>query len=193
MGCLVAARRCSCQIVRVPSPSPRFALERTLGRLARWLRLLGFDATLRPDLEPEPLLAQAAREQRVVLLRSRLRDRVRPPRGLQVVGLENDDVRLQIAQLDALLGLLARGQHRPRCTRCNSPLRRLASSASNSVGETVPRGLVLGCSHCHRTFREGPQIERFRVEIRKLREATAARRTRKHIPAAPEIGSVEPG
>ena len=58
--------------------APRFAVDRMLGRLARWLRLLGFDASYRADLPGNRLLTLAAREDRIVLTRD---TRLRCPRA----------------------------------------------------------------------------------------------------------------
>lgn len=54
-----------------PLRTPRFALDVHLGRLARYLRLAGFDASYRNDLGDAELAACAARERRTVLTRDR--------------------------------------------------------------------------------------------------------------------------
>ena len=47
----------------------RFAVDRPLERLARWLRLLGRDASVRREMTGRDLLVLAAREDRLVLTR----------------------------------------------------------------------------------------------------------------------------
>ena len=47
--------------------APRFAADEMLARLARWLRVLGWDTTLQPEL-PDPELVFLANEQRRILL-----------------------------------------------------------------------------------------------------------------------------
>jgi uncharacterized protein len=51
---------------------PRFVLDNHLGRLAGMLRLLGFDATYRNDLQDEELACISYKEGRILLLRDRL-------------------------------------------------------------------------------------------------------------------------
>ena len=102
----------------------RFAVDRPLGRLARWLRLLGRDAILRREMESRDLLVLAAREGRVVLTRD---ERLgRDPGRAQVRVLRGDRFREQIRELVAA-GLLDPAlAPSPRCTACNGEPRALA-------------------------------------------------------------------
>ncbi len=50
---------------------PRFVVDVNLGKLARWLRLLGFDTAWRNDYEDRQLVERAAAERRVILTRDR--------------------------------------------------------------------------------------------------------------------------
>src|SRR5262249_19005551 len=97
---------------------PRFAVDRMLGRLARWLRLLGFDAVYRPELPGRRLLALAAREDRVVLARDG-----RPPRArssARVVEVEADRFREQLRELDRQFHLAPTPARPARCAECNA-------------------------------------------------------------------------
>ncbi len=51
--------------------APAFILDANLGRLARYLRLLGFDCLYRNDYEDRTVAETARREQRTVLTRDR--------------------------------------------------------------------------------------------------------------------------
>src|SRR5215207_8725140 len=72
-----------------PSPvhSPHFLADAMLGRLARWLRVMGFDTAYDPALTDPALVALARRDGRVLLTRDRrlLRD-LRPDLALEVTG-----------------------------------------------------------------------------------------------------------
>src|SRR6266498_3595691 len=63
------------EVLPVPRPQriddPRFVLDVHLGTLARRMRLLGLDVAYRNDAEDAELVAQAAREGRVVLTQDR--------------------------------------------------------------------------------------------------------------------------
>ncbi len=116
------------------SPEPRFVADAMLGRLARWLRLLGWDVLYDPHRDDRELARIAAREDRVLLTRDRgLLARRIVRRGLLV---RHDDVGAQLAQVLAELGL------RPdparawtRCSVCNTPTEDVPKE---SVRDRVP-------------------------------------------------------
>jgi uncharacterized protein with PIN domain len=96
---------------------PRFAVDRMLGRLARWLRLLGFDAAYRAELPGSRLLTLAAREDRIVLTRD---GRLRGPRGrTRVIQIHSDRFRDQLRELDHVLPLGGAAERPQRCLACN--------------------------------------------------------------------------
>jgi uncharacterized protein len=51
------------------SDNPRFIVDATLARLAKWLRLLGYDTTIYPEQAGRPMLRVAVDEKRIVLTR----------------------------------------------------------------------------------------------------------------------------
>jgi hypothetical protein len=53
-------------------PATRFVLDAHLGKLARYLRMLGFDCRYRTDFDDEELIEIAAREERILLTRDKL-------------------------------------------------------------------------------------------------------------------------
>jgi uncharacterized protein with PIN domain len=99
---------------------PRFAADAMLARLARWLRTLGFDTTLDPELADPDLVRHADEEHRVLLTRDRLllRD-LRPRRAIEV----HDDAPLaQLRQVVTTQALPPPAELFTRCTVCNTPL-----------------------------------------------------------------------
>jgi uncharacterized protein with PIN domain len=104
------------------APAPLFLLDKTLGRLARWLRVLGYDAVWDAVSSPWDLLRRADAEGRVILTRDTLlvqRREVR--RGVVRALLVHDDHLVdQLRQLRVELGLRRRGD--PRCMVCNGVL-----------------------------------------------------------------------
>ena len=99
---------------------PRFAVDRSLGRLARWLRLLGFDAVRRTDMTGARLLTLAAREGRVLLTRDR--GLARRPGAVRVLCLESDRFREQLSEIDRAIPLGGAEARQPRCADCNESL-----------------------------------------------------------------------
>lgn len=113
--------------------APRFAVDRMLGRLARWLRLLGFDAAHRAELPGSRLLTLAAREDRIVLTRD---SRLRCPRGrARVILIQSARFREQLRELDRVLPLGGVASRAARCLDCNAAVE---SVAAERVPAQVP-------------------------------------------------------
>jgi uncharacterized protein with PIN domain len=103
-----------------PLRNPAFVLDSNLGRLARYLRLLGFDCLYRNDFDDATVADLASREQRIVLTRDRaLLQRKLITRGFFV---RADRPREQVREVLARLDLYRQVQPYTRCTRCNGLL-----------------------------------------------------------------------
>lgn len=100
---------------------PTFLLDGMLGRLARWLRILGYDAAFEPELGDAQLVRRARAEGRILLTRDRGLAR---RRGVRVLLLEEERLEGQLRQLQRDLGL-AWEERVPRCLLCNEPLQPL--------------------------------------------------------------------
>src|SRR3990172_7624508 len=82
-----------------PEVGRRFAVDHMLGRLARWLRILGHDVAYGPHLRGRTLAACARRERRLLVTRdTRLR---RDPQLPPHVFVTSDDFREQLRQVAA--------------------------------------------------------------------------------------------
>ena len=104
--------------------APRFALDVPLGKLARHLRLLGFDAVYRNDYDDAGIVELARKERRFILTRDVGLLKRRRARGLW---LRSDAPAQQVKEILARISGL-----RPRpfrlCLACNGRLRRVAKS-----------------------------------------------------------------
>jgi uncharacterized protein with PIN domain len=145
----------------VPLRVSRFALDGHLGKLARLLRMLGFDAWYENDVEDEALVQLARREARIALSRDRgLLKRKAVTHGYLVRSL---------APLEQLAEVLQRfdlfGSVKPfsRCMTCNAPLERVPRE---DVLSQLPPAVVLCCAEfsrctgCDRVFWRGTHWER---------------------------------
>jgi uncharacterized protein len=96
---------------------PRFAADRMLARLARWLRLLGADVTCDQAVGGATLLKRARAEDRIVLTRDK-RLRTAP----DVLFLASNHFREQLREVLARFPFDPRRHAFTRCIRCNQPL-----------------------------------------------------------------------
>ncbi len=149
--------------------APRFAVDKMLGRLATWLRLLGLDTAYGPHLSGRALLHLARREQRVVLTRdTRL---ARSARNVPLLFVSADCFRDQLKQVLAAFGIDPLRNFLTRCSRCNQPLHdlprdRAAPFVPAYVRDTAER--FAQCPRCHRIYWPGTHAERMRRELAAL-------------------------
>jgi uncharacterized protein with PIN domain len=55
----------------MPPNRPKFAVDEMLGTLARWLRIMGYDATYEQDHDDKEIIETAMAEDRILLTRDR--------------------------------------------------------------------------------------------------------------------------
>src|SRR6185312_9650153 len=92
-----------------------FLCDAHLGRLARYLRMLGFDAAEDPGLDDAQLLARARREGRLLLSRDR---RLCEHAGTDAVRIMEQQPRAQLRQLMARFSLQSSAHPLTRCLIC---------------------------------------------------------------------------
>ncbi|MEN8182898.1 MAG: Mut7-C RNAse domain-containing protein, partial [Myxococcota bacterium] len=134
-----------------------------LGRLARWLRLLGFDCAWEHDIADEVLIRRATAEGRIVLSRDRALTEEWRISGIHWVDAEK--VREQLAEVVRAFDLAPDIRLLSRCSHCNAPL---APAALGDVVDRVPpRGLerhdvFSACPACMRVYWEGTHTARIK-------------------------------
>jgi len=135
-----------------------------LGRLARWLRVLGFDTAYDAMLADPALVRLAAAEERILLTRDRhLLRELRPARALEI---QNDVPLDQLRTVVTALGLTPPPELFTRCLLCNTPLSApLAAADASSLLPPAARGLpgpVRVCPQCGRVYWPGSHVRRMR-------------------------------
>ncbi len=160
-----------------PLRDPRFVLDAHLGRLAAYLRFVGFDCVYRNDIADEDAARLSVEERRILLTRDQglLKRRavthgyyvreVTPARQLSEV----------VARFD--LGRLARPF--TRCSRCNTSL---VPAGEDKVARVVPDRSrrffreFAACPSCGRVYWKGSHFARLeRIVTAGLDSATTAR------------------
>ena len=116
-----------------PAGSVRFIVTGESARLARCLRLAGYDAADMPARPLAQLYRRAFNESRVVVTRNR---NVRPSQLFRIVQLRDRVLEAQLAQLLGELGLAIDEDNAfSRCDRCNV---RVEPVEKTAVREHVP-------------------------------------------------------
>ena len=139
-----------------PLRTPAFILDTNLGRLARYLRLLGFDCLYENDYDDDTVADIAQRESRIVLTRDRaLLQRKIITRGFFVRAVEP---RMQVREILARLDLYRQVQPYSRCTRCNGMLQRVDKQTVDDRLEPKTRKYYdsfMRCSRCGQVYWQG--------------------------------------
>jgi uncharacterized protein with PIN domain len=136
---------------------PRFVADAMLGRLARWLRALGYDTLYFRDAPDRRLLVVALAEGRRLLTRDAALARRAREAGLL---LRTEDLDAQIREVVRACGPAPRPAL-SRCLECNGLL---VASAPEAVRHRVPpytlatQAAFRSCPDCARVFWAGTHV-----------------------------------
>ena len=151
-----------------PSHDVRFIADAMLGRLSRWLRLLGFDTLYSPDIKDGDLMRLTVQEGRCLLTRDTHFMNIRNFRNFLMV--RSDDPIEQVMEVLKVLSPFNLDEFKPgRCARCNGVLDPVAhrEEVRNMVPEHVflHCGSFLRCGACGNIYWEGTHLRRFRTML----------------------------
>jgi uncharacterized protein with PIN domain/sulfur carrier protein ThiS len=139
----------------------RFVADTHLGRLAAYLRMLGFDTWYQRDAADEELAAISAREQRIVLTRDRgLLKRNIVTRGYFV---QATDPARQVVEVLQRFDLVPRTRPFRRCIHCNAILQ--PASKEEVIDRLLPETRqyydeFFLCPRCRRIYWKGSHYRR---------------------------------
>ena len=137
----------------------KFAVDCMLGKLAKWLKIMGFDAAFFPRIGDDELLDFARREGRVLLTRDTgLLERAGPIPSLFI---DSDQWREQIHQVLDRFGLREKIRPHTRCIQCNRALLCLPKArARNLVTPFVYQKAekFALCPDCGRVYWKGTHL-----------------------------------
>jgi uncharacterized protein with PIN domain len=153
-----------------PLRTPAFVLDSNLGRLARYLRLLGFDCLYENNFDDATVASIAAREQRIVLTR----DRALLQRKLITRGYFVREVRPrpQVKEVLARFDLYRLVTPFKRCIRCNGELQVVDKQAIEQRLEPKTRkyfDTFRMCTDCGQIYWQGSHHAR---SLRLIEELT---------------------
>ena len=144
-----------------PLREPRFVLDVHLGKLARRLRLLGFDTLWERDADDRRLVSISLAERRILL--SRDRGLLKRRELTHAAAVRATDPRQQLREVVVRFDLARSAAPFTRCLACNG---RLALVRKEEVVERIQRetrlhyDTFLDCASCRRVFWWGPHARR---------------------------------
>lgn len=145
----------------------KFAADRMLGRLARWLRVIGQDVIYGPHLSGRGLIRAARADDRLILTRDRRLKQKQPPPYLLI---ESDRCREQLRQVVRDCGLaIAEEKLFSRCLECNTVLQ---PKPKETVAGLVPPYVLstqerfFSCPTCRRIYWRATHHQRMLDQLR---------------------------
>jgi uncharacterized protein with PIN domain len=161
----------------------KFIVDCMLGKLAKWLKILGFDTVYFSKIEDSALVALAQKEGRVLL--SRDNGLIEKSRDIKTLFIESEDWNHQVEQVLDEFDLWSEVRPYSRCIECNVelkdlPKRRAKNLVTPFVYERATSFAI--CPRCGRVFWKGThhQDMEFKIdEILKKREEREKKEAKK--------------
>ena len=155
-----------------PEGQTRFIADVNVGRLAKWLRALGYDTLFFKEIDDDDLVRIGLAEGRVLLTRdSRLMERRVAALGpLKAILIRSEEVQLQLKQVVESLGLDCRRRPFSLCLECNQGLESVPRS---KVRTQVPpyvfetQASFHRCPSCRKVYWQGTHWQHMSEELEK--------------------------
>lgn len=157
-----------------PLRRPAFISDVHLGRLAKRLRLLGFDTLYRSDYTDEQIIYISLRESRVILTRDRrLLEDKRVTHGIWV---SNENVDAQAREIMARMDLYNNIEPFSRCLECNGAIKE--ASRDDVIDKLPPKTKdyyeeFFQCEECGRVYWKGSHYKRMTRFIDNIRRQSS--------------------
>ena len=148
----------------------RFIVDHNVGKLAKWLRMLGYDSLFFDGSDDSHMVARAMAEGRVILTRDTeiMKRRLITSGRLKAVLIDSEVPEQQMQQLMDTLNLKRRFKPFTLCLECNQPL---IERKHEEVKDSVPPYVYktqreyMECPACHRIYWKGTH---WQAMLRKL-------------------------
>jgi uncharacterized protein with PIN domain len=147
----------------------RLLADATLGRLAKWLRILGYDTAYQAEPDEFAVLRLARAEGRLLLTRNRA---LAAHPGMRALLITSDELDNQLRQVRDVIGFPPE-EAQSRCPVCNEPL---VDADSELVAARVPPYVRRThmrfslCVSCDQVYWRGTHWQRMQALITGLRD-----------------------
>ena len=154
---------------------PLFIVDAMLGKLAKKLRLLGYDSLYSSNMDDDKIIQLAKNENRILLTKDVPLCHKAKKQQFLAVQITSDDEIEQFLEINenANFGKCTVGGGSSRCPVCNGELQHIEK---NDVSEKVPAGVFENmkdfwkCTKCEKIYWEGTHIKNLQQFTMKLNE-----------------------
>ncbi len=156
----------------------KFIVDRMLGRLARWLRLFGYDTLEinKQENEDDILLEMAERDGRILISRDIVLIRRAIKRGIRAYLIQSPEIIEQLKEMQKEFNIKFEPEME-RCSICNSIIRRVEPEEMELIKEkeyVYPVRFENGtefwiCDRCGQVYWQGKHWENIKEMVNKLK------------------------
>ena len=146
----------------------QFIADNMLGKLAKWLRFLGYDVLYPRNIDDNELIELSKSQDRYILTRDR---EISKRKGLKVLYIASDQLDIQLRQVIEEFKLKYDSLAFNRCPECNHLLDKIDKSL---VIDKVPGGVLERqdefwvCGNCNRFYWQGSHYEKIKQKLDEL-------------------------
>jgi len=156
----------------------RFVTDGMLGKLTRWLRMLGQDVEYTGSMDDKELIQRAKDERRVLLTRDRELYQQATARGVEAFLVEGSTEAQKLANLAKRFDLkLEINVKVSRCPKCNTPIKPVSK---DKIIEKIPKATASNydefwlCPGCSQVYWRGTHWKRIDKTLREAKNALEA-------------------
>ncbi len=154
----------------------KFIVDANVGKLTKWLRILGYDAVFFDGAQDGEMISSALHEDRIILTRDThiMEWGVVKSGRVKALLIGADDPETQMRQVIRDLDLSVPGDPFTRCLECGEPLKKIAK---NDVRDRVPpyvfktQEQFLECPKCDRVYWRGTHWQAMVTRVKRLTES----------------------
>ena len=151
----------------------KFIVDNNVGKLAKWLRIMGYDALLFTEEDDGKMVKVALAQNRVILTKDTqiMRRRLVTSGRLRAILVEDSDAKAQLQQIVEALKLDFQFRPFSICLECNQSL---VERSKDEVRDLVPpyvfnaQSQYMECPSCHRIYWRGTHWQAMSRELEKL-------------------------
>lgn len=155
------------------SDSKKFIVDSNVGKLAKWLRMLGYDAVFFEGDDDAYMIDRALKEDRVILTRDTqvMKRGVITSGRLKAILIDSDKVESQVLQVIETLHLDFQSRPFTICLECNNPLE---ERSKEEIRDRVPpyvfktQQQYMECPVCHRIYWRGTHWQAMLGKLERL-------------------------
>jgi len=155
----------------------KFIADSNAGKLARWLRMIGYDTLLFTEKDDGKMVEIALKEGRIILTKDTqiIKRRLITNGKLKAIFIKHDDPKAQLQQTVKTLNLNYRFRPFSLCLDCNQAL---IPRSKDEVQGLVPAHIFktqeqyTECPSCHRIYWQGTHWQAMVKELENLAEGS---------------------